>query len=636
MQFKHPEILWALFLLLIPIIIHLFQLRRFKKETFTNVQFLKQLAQKTRKSSQLKKWLILLIRMLAFAAIITAFAQPYLANRNIVDTTKETVVYLDNSFSMQLKGAQGPLLTRAINEFIGNIPANETFSLFTNTENYQNIQVNDIKNELLATSYSSTQLPLNEIFLKGQQYFKGENSIKNFVVISDFQQRKPDTLQDSNIESRYVQLSPVSKENIAIDSAYIKEKETNGYNLEVLLSTNGEYGNTPIALYNNDNLIAKTAVSFSNNKGIASFTVPNGVLKGRISIDDNGLQYDNTLFISINKEEKLNVLSINGAADVFLKKIFTKNEFNYASVPVDAIDYNSLPNQNFIVLNEVENIPNALIMALKSAVSKGIYICIIASNKVNQETYNQLLGQLSGVSIEGIKKQEQLITQIAFEHPLFQQVFEKKVVNFQYPKSKLSYAITGNSNKVISFADGSPFLSENNHVYLFSSPLNTNTTNFQSSPLIVPVFYNMAKQSLALPNLYYSIGENNQFDVKATLGNDQIVTLKNKETSFIPLQQTFTHHVNITTTDLPAEAGNYSVNNGNEAILNLSYNYNRNESKLNYLDLNNFNTTNTYTDIADVFKNIKSENNVNALWKWFVIFALVCFCIELLILKYFK
>jgi len=50
MQFKHPEILYALFLLLIPIIIHLFQLRRFEKVHFTNVQFLKKVELQTRKS----------------------------------------------------------------------------------------------------------------------------------------------------------------------------------------------------------------------------------------------------------------------------------------------------------------------------------------------------------------------------------------------------------------------------------------------------------------------------------------------------------------------------------------------------------------------------------------------------------
>ncbi|MFT5238041.1 MAG: hypothetical protein ACI9M9_001643, partial [Flavobacteriaceae bacterium] len=67
MQFKHPELLYALFLLLIPIIVHLFQLRRFQKIDFTNVAFLKKVTIQTRKSSQLKKWLTLLTRLAAMA-----------------------------------------------------------------------------------------------------------------------------------------------------------------------------------------------------------------------------------------------------------------------------------------------------------------------------------------------------------------------------------------------------------------------------------------------------------------------------------------------------------------------------------------------------------------------------------------
>ena len=68
MQFKHPEILYFLFLLVIPILVHLFQLRRFKKEYFTNVKLLKELQIQTRKSSKIKKWLLLATRLLLLAA----------------------------------------------------------------------------------------------------------------------------------------------------------------------------------------------------------------------------------------------------------------------------------------------------------------------------------------------------------------------------------------------------------------------------------------------------------------------------------------------------------------------------------------------------------------------------------------
>src|SRR5690606_7710856 len=110
MQFKHPELLYALFLLIIPILVHLFQLRKFQKTPFTNVAFLQKISLQTRKSSRLKKWLVLFTRMLALTFLIFAFAQPFLPAKDASAGTTETVLYIDNSFSMQARGAKGPLL----------------------------------------------------------------------------------------------------------------------------------------------------------------------------------------------------------------------------------------------------------------------------------------------------------------------------------------------------------------------------------------------------------------------------------------------------------------------------------------------------------------------------------------------
>src|SRR5690625_2876681 len=118
MQFKHPEFLYALLLLLIPIIVHLFHLRRFKKEAFTNVKFLKKVQLQTRKSSQLKKWLTLLARLLALAALIIAFAQPFIPHSTSVKSTQQTVVYIDNSFSMQRKTENRTLLSQAVQQLL--------------------------------------------------------------------------------------------------------------------------------------------------------------------------------------------------------------------------------------------------------------------------------------------------------------------------------------------------------------------------------------------------------------------------------------------------------------------------------------------------------------------------------------
>ena len=134
MQFKHPEILYFLFVLVIPILVHLFQLRRFKKEYFTNVQFLKELSIQTRKSSKIQKWLLLITRLLLLTALIIAFSQPFFKAKDSKNISNEMYLVLDNSYSMQAKGNKGELLKRAIQELLENTPENQTFSLITNTE----------------------------------------------------------------------------------------------------------------------------------------------------------------------------------------------------------------------------------------------------------------------------------------------------------------------------------------------------------------------------------------------------------------------------------------------------------------------------------------------------------------------
>ena len=263
MQFKHPEILYALFLLLIPIFIHLFQLRRFQKVAFTNVAFLKKINIQTRKSSQLKKWLTLLMRLLAMAALIFAFAQPFTASKTALKNEKETVIYIDNSFSMQAKGNQGPLLERALQDLFENSASTEKLSWFTNNTQRKNTSAQDFKNEILSVTYSQNQLTPSQVLLKANQLFSNEKDvIKRLIYISDFQQKEAFPTISEDIILDAVQLKPVKHSNIAIDSVYITSKNASAIQLQVKVSKSGDdVSEAPISLYNNNKLVAKTSVN---------------------------------------------------------------------------------------------------------------------------------------------------------------------------------------------------------------------------------------------------------------------------------------------------------------------------------------------------------------------------------------
>ncbi|MBR9846824.1 MAG: hypothetical protein GYB35_12295 [Algicola sp.] len=641
MQFKHPEILYALLLLIIPIIIHLFQLRKFQKVAFTNVQFLKELTIQTRKSSQLKKWLTLITRMLLLACVIIAFAQPYISNSESFNTKSETVIYLDNSFSMQAQGSNGTLLNSAIQDIIENIDENEAVSIFTNDANYYNTSVKAIKNDLIQLKHSPDQLSYDAVLLKGKSVFsEDDSSIKNLVLISDFQQKNEllTIPADSSTNVKLVQLKPNNVSNISIDSLFISKSTVENLELTVRLKNQGDPIETlPVSLFNDDKLIAKSAVTI-NDESSTIFTIPaNSVFNGKITVEDANLQYDNELFFNIDQREAINVLAINEADDTFLKKIYTSDEFDYTSSPFNALNYNSLDDQNLIVLNELKDIPVSLTTALKAFTDNGGTLLIIPSDNSTLNTYNQLFINYNLSGFNALNPQEKKVTTIQYSHPLLANVFDKQIKNFQYPKVNSFYSNASSSGaSILGFEDGSSFLSQSGNVYRFSAALNSENSNFKNSPLIVPVLYNIGKQSLKVPELYYTLGEENTIDIATKLQQDDILTLVNGDNSVIPLQQTYTNKVELKTSNYPKSSGIISVKNKERFLKNLSFNFNRNESNLVYSNLNTIENATVSDSITTTINDIKSATNVNELWKWFVIFALAFLCIEMLILKFLK
>jgi hypothetical protein len=641
MQFKHPELLYALVLLIIPILIHLFQLRRFQKVQFTNVKFLKAVKLQTRRSSQLKKWLTLLTRLLLLTCVILAFAQPFIPNTANFNEKQDIVIYLDNSFSMQAPGRNGSLLNEAIQDMLTSLPEDETISLFTNDKIFKNTTVKALKNELIQLSYSPNQLSYDAAYLKGKQMFsKSTNGTRNLILVSDFQRNGApiDFEQDSLFNLKVVQLRSNLVRNVSIDSVYVDNSTAETLDLVVELSNlNDPVKNVSISLFNNEALIAKSAVDI-DDAAKTVFTVPaNTSVNGKLSIDDTGLSYDNTLYFNINEKPKIKVLAINGTTDAnFLSRIYTNDEFEFNAFTLDALNFNLIPDQNLIVLNELETIPNALKSALLTFKNDGGSLLIIPSLTITLDSYNQLFKDLKISPFNSFTLNDKRVTSINYNHPLLQNAFYAKVSNFQYPKVKESFQFSSSANRVLSYEDGSAFLIGKQNTYIFSSALNTTNSNFKNSQLIVPVFYNLGLQSLKLPKLYYTIGQPNSIAISVVLGQDDILNLVSGESSVIPLQKSYSKSVIIQTDEFPDSAGILNVKNKNQSLQNLSFNYPRTESRLSYHELGNLKDITVDNQLSISIDAIKSNANINALWKWFVIFALVFLILEMLLLKYLK
>ena len=233
MNFIFPGFLFALLAVAIPIIIHLFNLRKFKKVYFSNVQFLKALQQQTSSSQRLKERLILAARLLAIIFLVLAFAKPYIPAKTQPSATFQNHVvsiYVDNSFSMGTVNKEGTLLDEAkrkAKEIASTYSSADKFQMLTNDfeGRYQRLLSKDaFETAVDEVKISSNTKNLNQIVDRQQDVFSSEpNSRKIIYLISDFQQNilgKNQVQGDKSIDIRLVRLKANPQPNISVDSVW--------------------------------------------------------------------------------------------------------------------------------------------------------------------------------------------------------------------------------------------------------------------------------------------------------------------------------------------------------------------------------------------------------------------------------
>ncbi|MDD4001593.1 MAG: BatA and WFA domain-containing protein, partial [Bacteroidales bacterium] len=322
MQFLNPYFLFGLFAIAIPIIIHLFNFRRFKKVYFTNVSFLKEIQISTKKQKNIRNRVLLFVRILAIILIVLLFSQPYFPNgknKLVENGLNAVVVCVDNSFSMQNQGTQGRLLDEAkqkAKEIISQYNNNDEFLLltmdmegkhqqFVNKERFVSL-LNQV--EISPKSQLNSKLINRSFDLLNTKH--GFN--KRCFFISDFQRPAFDTenfSKDSSIKSLLVPLHANNINNIYVDSISFDDPifqlgQNVDINVRIVNISDKKAENVSAKLYIDNKQIAVSTVDIEKNQSQnlkMSFTLQkHGIQHGYIKILDNPIVFDDNFFFTIH------------------------------------------------------------------------------------------------------------------------------------------------------------------------------------------------------------------------------------------------------------------------------------------------------------------------------------------------
>ncbi len=674
MQFTYPYFLFALFTILIVIAIHLFNFRRFKVEYFSNVKLLQDILLKTKKESQLKKLIVLLLRILAITCLVFAFAQPYIPRKNQKSESGNLItVFVDNSFSMEANSTSGSLIKESVDaakKIVDAFSYNDEFLLITHDFLPQHTHISN-KEEIL-TQLDEIQITPQSRTLQEILLFK-ENAafnskMKNEIVyyISDFQKNQFDfsaLLRDTLSSNFLVPITAAQVNNIAIDSCWFSAPVfKKGYN--VLLNVRVQnYGETdvvklPLKLYVNGAQKGLTALDIkakSYADAQISYTInEQGTQTAYLEINDAPINYDDRLYFTYPVFDQSSIISISGGKpNRYIDALYGKDSlFQLTVMPVAQIDYSLFPETALLILDQVESFSSGLQDQLVKYLEGGAQILLFPPDTLDRTSWNQFLSSVQLPAIESLVKQPLKMGEINYESPYYKDALEREEEQIEKPTILQYYrfgSVQRSMELIVNLENGEPLLSYfpvgTGGVFLSAVALNDLFGNAHKHALFFIPLHNIAIQSQVQPQLYYTIGKDQHVLVpRKQTQRDEVASLKSRNNGeqFIPEQQNRGNDLAVSFHNQITTPGFYDLTFGDDTLSTWAMNFNRRESQLEYFskkDLENITKNSTAKveilnfQVKDLTKSVADKLTGIALWRYFIMLALFFFLAEVLVLR---
>lgn len=628
--------------------------------------------QETSNRNRLKNLLVLLSRLMALAALVFAFAQPILTDKTDLSRQNKAVsVFVDNSFSMQALSQEVQLFDLAkdkARDIVKAYSQSDKFQIITHDFEGRHQRLYSQENALslideLVISPAVNQLSV--VLERQKQILDKEDAEKEIYIISDFQ--KNITSFESDVDTFFTQhlipLQAVQEKNVSIDSVWFAApvpmvNQPNPMLIKLINYSDDNAEDIQLNLEHNGQTRPLGTKRIPPNATIIdtiNFSILNtGWHEAEIVISDYPVQFDDRYKISFEVNEKVNILSINETAEnKYLNAAFKGlTYFDIINQRTGNINYADFKSQDLIVLNELSNISSGLSSSIKEYVDQGGNVLIFPGRNVSKEGYNQLLTSLGTNTIINSETGAKQIGYINTEEFIFNNVYQRNKKNVKYPATTFNYSMSNfqknRGEDLIRYRDGSSYLTKYIHgegnVYLSAAPLNENANDLvRNAEVFVPMLYKMGISKGKKDQIAYTIGADNLIETDNVIRNDEIVFELKGPVDFIPAQYNIGSKFMLDVKDQIKDAGFYAVTLDDEELSSLAFNYNRLESDLRYIDINQLNDDYgramniiSSSDSSNLTEFIETEESGTPLWKWCIILVLVFLAIEALLLRLWK
>lgn len=544
MNFLNPFFLFGLLAIAIPLVIHLINLRRPQKISFSTLSFIRELRKSTIRRIRFKQYLLMALRMLAVLCLALALAQPFLpptiTGSGSSGMPKAISIMIDNSASMQRVGSSGPLIEQSkevARRIIQKANSDDRFLISTTNGNISPKALRSASSALSRLSdisiENTTDHSRAQFRSSLQKIGQAPQQQALSYIISDGQKSQFQDLnklndvgkKNKNIPIQLITVASEGQNNVAISSVSMKKQLiSRGTPISLRVTVENTGGAPAVNQFISLSVRGERSgqYKFSLDPGNSrkfNFEVnpdSTGDLAGQFILEGDELTYDNRRNFVIRIPQVRSVLLVDGkepnsSYSSYLSPALeaahkTNAQLNVRQLKPSDVDQTKWENYDTIVLDGVDQVPTYWFESLQRYVQKGNGLLFLPSEKGSVENYNRFFslfnaGQFTNVAGEyGSYNEVVSMAPLEGENPVLKGVFSKeKDEDLKVKKAFLFYYYQYKHDKkapgldILKASNGDPVLSEQQFgkgkLLVAALGADPGWSNLPVNPIFAPLFY---------------------------------------------------------------------------------------------------------------------------------------------------
>jgi len=632
---------------------------------FSDVRLLSQMEEQRSTKSNLKRLLLLFLRMTAIFFVVMAFAQPVFDEDNplVDDIALHEILWIDNSLSMY--DGEASLYDQTVEDltaYINKSSGDQRFQLLCHEEVFDpNLWYG--KDSAISLLRSIEPVPfarsLND---RWQEILPFRDSLDlSIKIFTDGQRNFLDIIPkiDSLPVDLFIQESSLSSEDAAtIDSVWWVDRPT----------VDHRSGSLAFALQIHQGDIASQVALSYGSVTLDSLFIPmdtmglfmdtleielrdTGWLSLTFALRNDPNQYNNSIPLGIYLPELIDILVVS--EDPFPKSIKALKSVSDFTIGQTSLVGFMAKNSSFyadyevIILESVKAFTQAQIDQIGNLRNKGLRLIILPSASMDAASYEDAFAQWD-IPLEDAYPYRGKVNELNTSHSLLDGVLRGKAVRSRFPEvyDGLTWRSTSalRTTPIYTTLKGDVLLyscqSAKGASYVFTSSIDKKSSNLMEDPLFAPLLYRMAMVDASDFPAYKRLEYQAKFSLPNTMVDaESPVEFRTLTKAWIPRQSKSNDGLVFAMDGVvPGHLLGYQ-NSSKRFVMGCALSRAEADSSFWTVDeLSSWLASSSVTlrSGEDMIKRIESSDHGDGLWRWILLIVLVSLLGETLIVRLFS